>query len=413
MLVSYDGVVKIVDFGIAKATRGDQGKTAAGVMKGKAQYMSPEQALGQEVDRRTDIFALGIVLYQLVSGKHPFRQQTDVATLSKICSADPRRAAVEARRDVPARARPGRPPSAREAAGEAVAGRCRSSPQALEAALAALPGATPELREWVRATAGDRAEKKRAMIREAQKLADERQGRAPSIALPNALLALSAGAGSSPDLAGPSSVPSLAMLSVTSASQPTQPAPSSQPSLSPMSERSAPALTKTGDVRIVEMEDGALGRLADRAADGSSWRPRVRGHVRASRSLGDAAVVARRPFAHGGWCRAPPSGPAARGVDDADRDGRRAHRFGRPRRPPPRRRPTPPCRPRRHRRPTRARVTRRRARAIRGRPASRRPRTRLASSALPFPSVTASSPRIRPHSSSIALECYDRPGRAL
>jgi serine/threonine-protein kinase len=245
VLVTYDGVVKIVDFGIAKATQGDQGRTAAGVMKGKAQYMSPEQALGQDVDRRTDIFALGIVLYQLVSGKHPFRQKTDVATLAKICSADPV--------PPPSTHVPGCPPALDAIVLRALEKRpgrrfasMQEMAQALEATLPTLPGPTPELRDWVRATAVERAEKKRSMIREAQRLADARQGRAPSIALPNALLALSAGAGSSPDLVGPSSAPSLGLLSVTSASQPTQPAPSSS--------RSAPAVTRTGDVRIFEME---------------------------------------------------------------------------------------------------------------------------------------------------------------
>ena len=256
VLVSYDGVVKIVDFGIAKATGGDQGRTAAGVMKGKAQYMAPEQALGQPVDRRTDIFALGIVLYQLVTGKHPFRQDTDIATLAKICGNDP---VVPPSRHVPTC-----PPEIDDVVLRALAKKpdkrfatMNELASALEAALVAVPGPAPDLREWVRGTIGDRAEKKRGMIRDAQKLADERKGAAPSVALPNALLALSAGNTSSPDLSGPSSVPSLALLSVTSASQPTQPAPSSQPSFSPMSDRSAPAVTRTGDVRIVEMEEGA------------------------------------------------------------------------------------------------------------------------------------------------------------
>src|SRR5262245_22105803 len=56
ILVTYDGVVKIVDFGVAKATAADNGMTRAGQVKGKVPFMSPEQALGKTVDRRTDVF---------------------------------------------------------------------------------------------------------------------------------------------------------------------------------------------------------------------------------------------------------------------------------------------------------------------------------------------------------------------
>ena len=84
IMVLYDGSVKIVDFGIAKATQAEEGRTQAGTMKGKVAYMSPEQARGDRLDRRTDIFALGIVLYQLVTGKHPFRQDNDIATLGRL-----------------------------------------------------------------------------------------------------------------------------------------------------------------------------------------------------------------------------------------------------------------------------------------------------------------------------------------
>ncbi|MCA1664898.1 MAG: serine/threonine protein kinase, partial [Myxococcales bacterium] len=68
VLVSYDGEVKIVDFGIAKAAmRGQQ--TAAGVIKGKYYYMSPEQAWGDPIDARTDIFSAGILLYEMIVGQ--------------------------------------------------------------------------------------------------------------------------------------------------------------------------------------------------------------------------------------------------------------------------------------------------------------------------------------------------------
>ena len=92
ILVSFDGTVKVIDFGIAKSS--DRAtRTLAGVVKGKAAYMSPEQARGLAVDRRTDIFALGIVLYELATGKRLFDAEGEVATLKAVdaCQvADPR-----------------------------------------------------------------------------------------------------------------------------------------------------------------------------------------------------------------------------------------------------------------------------------------------------------------------------------
>lgn len=90
ILVTPQGVVKIVDFGVAKATAAaDVQYTRAGQVKGKVPFMAPEQALGRKVDRRTDIFALGIVLYLLSAGKHPFKLDNDIATLKRICDKEP------------------------------------------------------------------------------------------------------------------------------------------------------------------------------------------------------------------------------------------------------------------------------------------------------------------------------------
>ena len=89
ILVGYEGVVKLVDFGVAKTSGRTAETTSVGQVKGKPPYMSPEQALGKTVDRRTDLFALGIVLYQLATGRHPMRGETDVATLHNIVSNQP------------------------------------------------------------------------------------------------------------------------------------------------------------------------------------------------------------------------------------------------------------------------------------------------------------------------------------
>jgi serine/threonine protein kinase len=87
ILVSYDGDVKVADFGIAKA-HNNLSDTDAGVLKGKYEYMSPEQAAGEDIDARSDIFALGIVLWEMLTGRRLFKADGDVATLEKVKAAD-------------------------------------------------------------------------------------------------------------------------------------------------------------------------------------------------------------------------------------------------------------------------------------------------------------------------------------
>ncbi len=85
--ISYDGEVKVIDFGIAKA-KNKSSKTEAGILKGKFGYMSPEQVRGQELDRRSDIFAIGIIFYELVTNARLFQGETDFSTLEKIRNVD-------------------------------------------------------------------------------------------------------------------------------------------------------------------------------------------------------------------------------------------------------------------------------------------------------------------------------------
>ncbi len=89
VLLTYSGVAKLVDFGIAKATRERAGATVTGEIKGKFAYMAPEQILGGEVDRRADIFATGILLYLLSTGRHPFRHHDSAGVLHSITSDEP------------------------------------------------------------------------------------------------------------------------------------------------------------------------------------------------------------------------------------------------------------------------------------------------------------------------------------
>lgn len=83
ILVSRAGDVKVTDFGVAKAAT-QQARTRTGVVKGKVAYMAPEQCLGNAVDRRADIFALGVVLYELLTRKRLFREKSDLVAMQRI-----------------------------------------------------------------------------------------------------------------------------------------------------------------------------------------------------------------------------------------------------------------------------------------------------------------------------------------
>jgi eukaryotic-like serine/threonine-protein kinase len=83
VFVTYDGTVKVVDFGIAKAA-GRVQETKAGIVKGKVRYMSPEQALGAEVDRRSDVFAAGIMLWEAATGERFWRGHEDMSIVQHL-----------------------------------------------------------------------------------------------------------------------------------------------------------------------------------------------------------------------------------------------------------------------------------------------------------------------------------------
>src|SRR5271167_3131264 len=79
VLITSDGQVKVTDFGIARAMGSDEQVTQTGLVMGTATYFSPEQAQGLEVDQRSDIYSLGVVLYEMLTGKPPFSGDNPVS----------------------------------------------------------------------------------------------------------------------------------------------------------------------------------------------------------------------------------------------------------------------------------------------------------------------------------------------
>jgi TonB family protein len=87
ILISHEGEIKLCDFGIAKADR-KVSRTESGSLKGKLQYMSPEQAWGKPIDHRSDLFSLGCVLHEMLTGERLFRGDSDMTVLELVRKAD-------------------------------------------------------------------------------------------------------------------------------------------------------------------------------------------------------------------------------------------------------------------------------------------------------------------------------------
>ena len=149
ILVSYDGIVKIADFGIARAAA-QTTITRQGALRGKLAYMSPEQAQGEPLDRRSDVFAIGLVLHELLTGRRCFSGDNELALLHQIVFQD----VVS-----PAQERPGTPDAlaslvmsalARQPADRPqTAGEMRASIEAIAASLGH-PLSTSQLGAYVR-----------------------------------------------------------------------------------------------------------------------------------------------------------------------------------------------------------------------------------------------------------------------
>ena len=92
VLVTPDGQLKILDFGLAKRFEradGEESLTADGVVMGTTRAMSPEQAQGRQLDPRSDLFALGSLLYEMLSGRHPFQASSPIATMERVVRHHP------------------------------------------------------------------------------------------------------------------------------------------------------------------------------------------------------------------------------------------------------------------------------------------------------------------------------------
>ena len=183
ILVASSGVVKLVDFGVAKAL-GRSGATSVGQLKGKVPYMSPEQTRGHSLDRRTDVFAMGSVLYRMVTGIHPFIDDNDIKTMRNIATRPAIRPRVK---------NPKLPAELEQVilkALEKSASKRYQTAAELETdiekvlALMGGPVSNDEIGLFVRATLSERDQKRRAALRDAVRVADEVALTASSTSLP-------------------------------------------------------------------------------------------------------------------------------------------------------------------------------------------------------------------------------------
>lgn len=181
LLVSFSGTAKLVDFGIAKATARSAGLTEAGEVKGKFAFMAPEQVRGHAVDARTDLFALGILLYSITTGKHPFRGAHPGETLQNICSDRPPTPPSAFLSDYPAALEAvvmkslAKAPDQRFSSGnELLAALEDAMPEPLEASFEV------EVARYLKEVFGPRVNERRAAIRVAQEQADRQRVEASS-----------------------------------------------------------------------------------------------------------------------------------------------------------------------------------------------------------------------------------------
>jgi serine/threonine protein kinase len=201
VLVTTGGAVKVIDFGIAKAVDRLSEQTKTGYVKGKVEYVAPEQVMRRRVDRRADVWAIGTILYQYLAGRLPFEAEGELATLRLLTSGRPPRPL---------------PPTVPAAVAEIVMRALSFSPEArfktaleLERALEAAmpePVGPPEVAAFVKKHLRERIESRRKALAEALRESAERRGEGGSrdrASLPPEAVPLATPAGARPVVPGP------------------------------------------------------------------------------------------------------------------------------------------------------------------------------------------------------------------
>jgi serine/threonine-protein kinase len=88
-LIDADGVLKVMDFGIARLAEASSNRTQAGMVVGTPAYMAPEQLVGEEIDSRADLYSLGVVIYECLTGRAPFQAPSAVALIARVLTTEP------------------------------------------------------------------------------------------------------------------------------------------------------------------------------------------------------------------------------------------------------------------------------------------------------------------------------------
>ncbi|MBK8251242.1 MAG: serine/threonine protein kinase [Polyangiaceae bacterium] len=173
LLITTSGVTKVIDFGIATAVDRMAEKTKKGLLKGKLQYAAPEQVRMQKVDRRADVWALGVILYEYLSGRLPFDAERDLDIVEMLATETP-----------PPALPPHIPPNLANVALTALRPRrderfpsALDMQRALEACLTA-PTTTTDVATFLQENMASRLETRRREIADAVRAADERAGSA-------------------------------------------------------------------------------------------------------------------------------------------------------------------------------------------------------------------------------------------
>jgi len=172
IVVTFSGDVKIVDFGVAKSSSQGGEDTKDGQLKGKVPYMSPEQASGGDVDWRSDIFAVGVLLFELTTGKRLFKGSSEFETLKLICEKEYPR---------PSQVKPGYPPKLERIVMKALEKRREDRYQSAREMQSDLEGFVREDRipvsqisvtHWMQSLFQDKLEQQKEALQDVKQLAD-------------------------------------------------------------------------------------------------------------------------------------------------------------------------------------------------------------------------------------------------